>query len=349
MSRETIVVRPHSADHRARARLPYAYRPDALCPRWTKFWEEVFEGDDDAAQKTAFIQEFVGVCMLGLATRYERIAVFVGMKGANGKSVALRVITGLFLAENVSVVHPHRMSQQYDRAKLRDALINIVSELPARELMETEALKAISSGDAIDARLPAHPPFSFCPRAGHLYACNELPPISDASGGPWRRLIPIEFNRTFEGDPSKDPRLAATILATELEGVAAWAIRGAARLLAQGGYTLPPSAQRRVAAWREDSDVVMQWALDRLAITEDRRIDVVPLPEGYTGHSLRNYYPLRTSELYEDYRKWSKEAGHTGQLSRKRFSQRLSSLGPARHEFSDATRWNVQFRPLPLE
>lgn len=339
-----VVLRPHSPDHRARALLEYNYVPAAPCPLWTSFWQEVFAPDADAEEKVALVQEFVGACVLGIATHYERALVLVGASAANGKSTMLRVVEALFPPGSVAVVPPHSMAEHYHRAKLHGALLNIVTELSPRELLATEALKAVISGDKIEAREPAKPAFSFRPSAGHLYAANDLPPIADPSGGPWRRLTPVEFNRSFEGDPTRVYNLAERIIATELEGVAAWAVTGAQRLLSQGGYTMPQSTLARTQAWREDSDQVLSWALDRLTTTH-RKIEVVALPADITElHKLRPYFPLKTSELYEDYRKWCRDTGHQGVLSLKRFSGRLAALGPTRHEFNDGVRWNVTFR-----
>ena len=337
---KAIVARPHAAEHRARAQLPYAYRPGAACPLWLDTLGGVWRDDADLQAKADFLGQFIGACMLGMAWRYERNPVLVGLKAGNGKSTVLRVLQGLFRPEQVAAVSPQDLKHEYSRAKLRGVLLNVVSELPGRELMDTASWKAIVSGDIIGGRNPGEPVIFFKCVAGQLYACNDLPPVADSSGGPWRRFAPLEFNRSFEGDADKEIGLGDRILRTELEGVAAWAIGCAQVLLERGDLELPQSAAARRDAWRHDSDQVLQWAQEELDTDEGGRPVAVELRP---GEARQGDYPLASNDLYGLYRKWATMNGHAP-LSAVKWASRLEGLGAPRHRFNSGVRWACTLR-----
>lgn len=341
-----VHVRPHAAEHRARAQLPYAYRQGALCPLWLDTLGGIWRGDDDMQQKADFLGQFIGASMLGIAWKFERNPVLVGSTAANGKSTVLRVLQALFRPEQVVSVAPQDFRHEYHRAKLRGALLNVVSELPDRDLMDTSSYKAIVSGDLIGGRNPGEPVITFKALAGHLFACNELPPVADTSGGPWRRFVPLEFNRSFEASEDKEIGLADRIIATEIAAVAAWAIDCARVLLERGDLVLPPSACTRRAVWRHDSDQVLQWARAELATADDGRLDLVLL-EGKPPPKDKRFFPVKSGELYAMYRKWAESVGHS-KMSMVKWGARLQGLGAAREHFEDGNRWNVTLRPATL-
>ena len=63
----------------------------------------------------------------------------------------------------------------------------------------------------------------------------------DRTDGFWRRFVILTFNRSFKGDPNRDPNIAESILAAERPAIVSWFIDGAVRLLKARGYTIPPS------------------------------------------------------------------------------------------------------------
>ncbi len=85
---EGVRVEPFSAEHHARAALPYPYDSEAERPRFEAFLEEIFLPDKDGEEKKALLQEQIGAALLGLATRFES-ALFLTGQGANGKALAL--------------------------------------------------------------------------------------------------------------------------------------------------------------------------------------------------------------------------------------------------------------------
>jgi putative DNA primase/helicase len=210
---------------------------------------------------------------------------------------------------------------------LAGKLLNIVSELPEADILDSEAFKAVISGDPRTARHIRQAPFTFRPVAGHLFAANRLPGAADHTHGFWRRVVVLQFNRVF-GEGEQEPELAKRILDAELPGIVSWFLFGAQRVLAQGGYTIPPSSAKAVDKWRKSADQVRAF-VDACT----KRLDTSP--ESHDG--------VPAQQLYRAYRCWAQDNGHRAMASNK-FAERMGQLElPAKH-----TRYG-NFYPVKLE
>ncbi len=306
-----IKVAPHDPKHRSRVTLPYAYREEG-CPRWMDFLRQVFLHDDDAAEKIMFLQDFLGTALIGEATNRQQALILFG-EGSNGKSILLDVIQRCFPARNISSVPPQKWDEEYYRARLSGVVLNVVGELPQRDIVDTPALKDVIGGDMIEARRPGENSFSFRPKAAHVFAVNPpLPSVGDLSRGFWRRFVIMQMNRNFEHDPIKrDKNVYTEELVAEVAGIVYWALQGALRVKQANRYTPLPSSIDVLNMWRTSSDAVAQFCQDRC---DPVGLDLIE--NMWTG-----------DQLYNSYRAWSTSTGHTRMLSRSRFGERLSLLG----------------------
>lgn len=309
-------------EHLCRSRLPFAYNPDASCFSWLSFLNDIFEPDEDREKKILFMQEYIGACLFGIATEYDRLVVMHG-GGSNGKSVLLNVVKALFPMSAVASVPPQRWHEEYYLATLEGKMLNVCAELPERQILASEELKAVIAGDEQTARHPRGEPFKFHPRAGHLFAANNLPRMTDFSKGLWRRLEVIAFNRTFEDTGVTREELVEGMKA-ELEGIAAWAAEGCARLVRQRDFTTVPSSVKLKGQWRMDSNPVEQWVADRC----------------HPAESDDDFE--KSSTLYEDFCRWAEKEGFR-KMNSTTFGSRLTELG------FDWVRKNYgRVRPLTL-
>jgi len=305
VSAEGVRLLPHSPAHRVTAGLSMPYDTTIRPRRFERFLREVFAPDAqaDADAKIELIQQFVGACLVGIATRYQAALVLVGV-GANGKSVLIEVVQALFPPGSVTAIPPQDLGQEYRRAMLARARLNAVSEMPEREVIESESFKAVISGDTVVGRDIREAPFSFKPTAGHLFAANRLPGTTDQSNGFWRRMLPVEFRRKFL-PCEQDTRLASKIIADELPGVAAWAIAGAVSVMQAGRYTMPSSVVAVRDEWQRNSDQVRLFAEEKLRASPDTE--------------------TAASVIYGHYSDWAKANGHHPLASNK-FFPRLTGL-----------------------
>lgn len=219
-------------------------------PLWDELLRSTFNGDADAPDKIKLIQEFVGCALLGIATKLKRCLVFVG-EGRNGKSTIQSVVEALFPPKLVAHSNPQTWANDYDRAELLNKRLNITSELPERELMESEAFKTIVEGGNIQARTPYVKKFDFQCMAAHIFATNTLLKTNDHTDGFYRRFIINQFNNQFK----QGLDVALPIIAQELPCVAAKCIDAAFDVIAREfQYTIPSSATEAVENWRLEVD-----------------------------------------------------------------------------------------------
>lgn len=303
-----VTIAPHAPENRARFAYPFPYEPGPAPKRWLKFLYGIFRDDADREERILLVHEFFGGALIGVSTRYDK-AIFMQGNGDDGKSTLLDIFRAAMPPDTCSAVPPHKLSGHggecdYFRASLAGKLCNIVSELPEADLLESTGFKAMVSGDIVSARVPCKPAFSYHPLAAHIFAANQLPTVSDMTEGFWRRILLLPFTRSFRGDPDRDPNVADAIIRDELPAIVAQMVAGAARLVAQSGYTAPASHETAVREWRVNSDPVRQWMAE------------CTIPCDIAVGEL-------SSVLYANYKEWSVRCGHKT-FAKVNFGKRLS-------------------------
>jgi P4 family phage/plasmid primase-like protien len=318
-----VSVAGHEARHRARASYPFEYDANAGAPLFEKLLADLFRDDDDAPQKIALIVEFFGGALFGLSTTYQKCLVLVG-EGSNGKSTLLRILRSVFPPGSVVTSAPQTWGKPFETAQLVGRLLNCTGELPGSAMLDTEVFKGMITGDELKAERKYQDPFTFEPRAGHVFAANKLPGTNDHSEGFWRRFEVVRFNRSFEHDPSRDPEIAERIIATERKGILARLVSGASNLVKAGKYTEPTSNAMALRQWQTDSDPVRQFA--------DAHFDESAVPTEVKGVAL-----------YATYSEWARKSGYKA-LANNNFATRMKSLGYESHKGRDGNVWTVPVR-----
>ncbi|MDB5911083.1 MAG: hypothetical protein JWP34_5200 [Massilia sp.] len=212
------------------------YVPDAQAPRWQRFIDEVFPGKPDLQ---SYYQRFLGLCITG-EVRDHVLGVWYGSQGRNGKGTTVRTMQAAFGPQLVREVdfglyeggrgrEPH--TEQL--AALRGARMVVAQEGEAEVPMNTARLKKHTGGDRIQARHLYGKEFTFAPTFTLVLATNHLPEFSAGGAALWARTKAILFGESFTGD-RVDPDLEPTIQGPEVEGVAAWVVRGAVDYYAAG-------------------------------------------------------------------------------------------------------------------
>lgn len=254
-SGDTLEEVEHSADHRFRHRYNCTLRQAMVAdaPLWASQTLRICRGDADVA---AMLQFYIGACVLGLATKMQRVLVLSGA-GDNGKSTwveALEVCA--FPSGSVKQITPHLLGERFGGMdELEDALLAINTDIPKHALGTAAAAnwKAVITGDKVRADRKNRDALMFKPRAGWLMSANRLPKVSDSTLGFWRRMLVI---------PTADPIAAAEKdetfperLRAERNGVIGWVVQGARlALAARFKITVPDAVRAATEDWQGDSE-----------------------------------------------------------------------------------------------
>lgn len=269
--------------------LDIPYDPDAECPRWHQFLNEVFGGAD----MLAFLWRAIGYTLTG-STR-EQVWFVCHGKGSNGKSVLLNTIRRLLgpLAANLPFSALERGQKSiggFDLAPLAGRRFVSSSETNEGSRIDESRVKALTGGEALTAAFKYENAFEFVPAAKLWVALNHLPRVDDDTDSFWRRVRLIPFARQFTGD-AVDRDLESK-LAAELPGILAWAVEGALAWQSDG-LEPPATVTRATDAYREDADPLAAFIAEVCIVGPTYRARRNELYGRYTSWCHRNHIPDR--------------------------------------------------------
>ena len=279
--------------------------PKAGCDRWIEFLRRVTDGDDDLR---AFLQRMAGYALTGL-TREHALFFLYGL-GANGKSVFLNTLSGIFGDYHVTAPMEVFIASHSDRhptelAMLRGArLVTAVETEEGRRWAESR-IKALTGGDPITARFMRQDFFEFIPVFKLMIAGNHKPALRSVDEAIRRRLHLVPFTVTIP-ESQRDETLAES-LKGEWPGILEWAIEGAVEW-GMTGLRSPEAVREATKEYLTAEDALAQWIGDRCS----------------TGPDFR----CSTSDLFASWRSWCEDTGEfVGSM--KRLSQKLEA-----HEYA---------------
>lgn len=215
--------------------LPFAYDPNAKCPRWQAFLIEILP---DAASRL-LLREIFGSCLTNDIS-WQKFFLFEGI-GANGKGVVMIILTKMLGEANVSSIPLELFADTHGLEVTLGKLANIVSEIGELDRVAEGKLKQFTGGDLMHFNPKYKLPFSAKATAKLIIATNVRPQFRDRSDGLWRRLILLPFPISIP--EMNQNRYLAEELAEELPGIFNWAVEGY-RALCQRGHFLEPEVCR---------------------------------------------------------------------------------------------------------
>ena len=277
--------------------LPFSYDPQATCPLFDKYLEEVLP--DESSRKV--LQEFAGYIFTSL--NLEKMLMLVGT-GANGKSVFFNVISAIVGKQNILNYSLGMFGHEYNRAKLTNVLLNYSSEKGTE--LNPDIFKALVSGEPLQAREPYGKPFTLSNKVRFIINANELPRETEHTQAYFRRYLLVPFDVTIS-EEARDIDLADKIIDCELSGVFNWLLRGLERIINQRKFSGCDKADKALEDFRIKSDSVALFV---------EEFNLVPNEEEKS--------PL--IDLYRQYKQFCLDDGYKP-VGKNKFSERLEKKG----------------------
>lgn len=264
---------------------PVEFNPDATCPRWERFLEEVFEND---SALIAYGQQMVGYSLTSDIS--EQCFFFCQGTGANGKSTFLEILHKLLGADLARTLPFDELTEKKfghshpaGLAHIEGARCIIATEGAKQTVFDTQRIKLITGEDKVSARGMRENFRDFYVTGKVWIAANHAPIVNDRTNAFWRRLRVIPFNVTFKG-ATIDPQLGKT-LEKELPGILAWAVRGCLAWQQDRITKLPERLAKAIDAYQQEANQFKEFFDDRCNFDDSTAITTSrALAESYAEH-----------------------------------------------------------------
>jgi putative DNA primase/helicase len=292
---ETMELQPHDPAHCFTKLANVAYDPDATCPTFDRFMDDIMP-----TEMQNFLMRVFGYALLGNPTQ-QVFTIFHG-GGSNGKSTLIDIVEYIFgdyarSAEPNTFIRQRNERVRDDLARLKGARMVATSELATGEILDAALVKRLTGGDTITARALYKEAFEFKPQFTLFMVTNALPVIDGGDAALARRLILVPFNATIQNrDASLPERLRA-----EASGILNRILAGLANYQ-ENGLKVPDSVRHAADSYAAESDLIAAFLEDRCEFCDTASCGA--------------------NDLYRAYRNWCKSGGYS-QMSQNIFRQEI--------------------------
>lgn len=291
-------LRPHRREDFFRYVLPYNYDPDAECPRFLKFLDEVLPDQSTHLP----ILEYIAYCFVPWL-RIEKILGFLG-NGANGKSTLIRLIERLLGKESVTHESLHDLTtNETHRANIELKLANLSTENEGH--INTAAFRTLVSGEPISCRKYYSQPYEMEQYAKMIFSFNEMPKVKSLLANQ-RRWMLAKFDVIFseeEADADLDDKLES-----ELSGIMNLVLDTLPALIQRKKFTKSVGIEHSVKEMEYSNDPILQFL--------DMRCESGPgisgkgstLHRAFNDYAVENGYRIMSNQAFY---KRLRELGHS--------------------------------------
>lgn len=252
-----------AAEDFSRNQSPYAFEPDAECPRFLN--ELIYPAV--SAEDADLLQRWAGLALFG----YNLPQRFLILEGTpnGGKGTLVRIIQALVGIENTYQLRTECLHERFETYRYRGKTLLIGPDVPGDFLMRKGAsmLKVLVGGDPISAEGKGlNGDFAMFGTFNIVVTCNSRLRVRlEGDAGAWRRrLLVVSYEK-----PPPEKRILdfdRMLLREEGSGILRWAMAGFVKLQSEfaesGDFALNDPQRRRVDSLLAESDSL------RLFVTE---------------------------------------------------------------------------------
>lgn len=305
---QTWELRDKSPEWKYAIGIPHKFNPDAKCPRFDKFIDEILPPESHP-----LIKQIIGYLLIP-STAFRKFFVFLG-EGANGKSTLIEVIVAMLGHGNVSHQSLHDLaSGRFAKAELFGKLVNTCADIESRDVKNSGVLKQLVAGDSMQYERKYRDPFHGPATARLVFSANRMPVIHDTSKAMTDRLTLLDFPCRFEESEQDKDLIHKLTTKEEIEGILVnWAIPGLQSLLASKQFEIPERSHQLLKEYRRQSDPFIEFAEECIQVAEGEFVT--------------------RQDLYSAYQSWCKPKGIRQAISQTEFNARVcKAFGLSKHE-----------------
>lgn len=300
----TGILSPHSPTQRFTHCTTIDYNPNADATIFLNWLTSAVGGGKETVD---WLEMAIGYSLTGY-TREEVLFYLYGppRSGKGTLTELLLALLGGTLAKEVNfatfTAQRTGDSQNFDLAPLKPCRMVMASESNTYERFNEAKVKMLTGGNEVYCAFKHQTHFGYKPQYKIWLSSNQPVNADPDDDAVWGRLRVIEFPYSHLGEEDKTLKTAMRTPAI-LEGVLAWAVRGAMRWYELGKAGLPELHRSAVAKaeHRSELDNVQAWIDEQCEKSE-----------GFSSYAL----------LYQDYEQWCRGRG-VEPKKQKGFSQSL--------------------------
>ena len=276
---KTQMLKPHDRRDMLTKISPAMYDPEAKCPMFDAFINEIMGGDQEMV---AFLARATGYSLSGDTTI--QAMFFLHGDGSNGKSVfteVLRHVAGSY-SQNASfdtfVLQKNDGQIRNDLASLAGSRLVAASESQDGHRLDEALIKTLTGGDPITTRFLHREFFTYYPNFKIWMSSNYRPDIRGLDWGIWRRVKLIPFDVVVP-DNRKDEQLASKLKA-EASGILNWMLRGVREYL-ECGMMYPGKVNQATSQYKESQDIIGQFITAKCVLNEHAETKCTTIYQAY--------------------------------------------------------------------
>lgn len=272
-------LRPHDPTDMIAKLAPVQFDPDAQCPKFLEFLDQIFEGDQE---RIAYLQRVLGYCLTG-DTRERAVFIAYG-SGRNGKTTLSRLMMSIVgdyakrTPTETIMASRNSSSIPNDIAALVGSRFVTVSETEEGRRLNVSKVKDMAGDENLVACFKYGEFFEYRPQFKLWISTNHKPVIPGNDRAIFDRfhLIPFDFRVP---DDQVDKTLEAKLLA-ESSGILNWLMAGC-MAWQQSGLKPPQTVTEATEQYRVEMDQIGSFFADRCVIQSDAKATATSLYSAY--------------------------------------------------------------------
>lgn len=270
--------------------LPYDDNPDAQCPVWDRFVDQVMSGDES---KIARLQEMFGYAMLNSYMFHVIFFLDGGLR--SGKGTIGHMLQNVLGVENFMGGSLESLASDDVVDMMRTKLVMYMADIEESVTGHLRAkvisrMKSISGNGVVTYSRKYVSALSELLPTLIIMAGNQIPLLKDPSGALASRMEVITLDECFLGQENTE-LVGQLSQPSEIEGACQWSLRGLERLLTIKKFTYSEDCQKAKGELADQYSPVRAYVRDRLIIDPSTKNSIMAnrtVYEDYVGYATRD-------------------------------------------------------------